>query len=156
MHGKISVHLDLPGAIFVVDTSGTSSANTTANPLSCPDSSVRWHWKKWGGDSLLQVPVNVAMKEPWARVVSEESKRNFISRITDAHDVADHRVVKVVGRVTSAADDVERVSVQVDRVLVYHNCQNPGDSPANLPTLTGPPATPAGMVISTLLLGSRP
>jgi hypothetical protein len=64
------------------------------------------------------VPVNVAVEEPRARVISEESDRDIIvRRVANAHDVADDRVIVVVGRVTSAPDDVERMSVQVDGVL---------------------------------------
>ena len=63
------------------------------------------------------MPVNVAVKEPRPWVVSEESDCDIISRVADAHDVTDDRINVVVSRVTSAADDVERVPVQVDRVL---------------------------------------
>jgi hypothetical protein len=107
-------------------------------------------------NSLYQVPINVTVKEPRSRVVSKEPNRDIISRFTNAHDVADHRVIKVVRRAISAADNMERVSVQVDRMLVHHNCQHPSDESASPPALTGPPRAPAGMVISTLLLASRP
>ena len=43
-----------------------------------------------------QMPINVAVEEPRARVVSEESDRDIITRVADAHDVADDRVIKVV------------------------------------------------------------
>jgi hypothetical protein len=64
------------------------------------------------------------MEEPWTRIVSEETNRHIISPSTDAHDITDHRIVEVVGRATSTADNVERVSVQVDGMLV-NNSQHP-------------------------------
>jgi hypothetical protein len=102
------------------------------------------------------VPVDVAMKEPRPRVVSEESDCDIISRLADAHDVSDDGVFIVVGRAVSAADDGERVPVQVDRVL-QKNSQGRNCSDSTVAcTLTGPPGAPAGMVISTLLLEPRP
>ena len=69
--------------------------------------------------SPFQVPIDVAMQEPRTRVVSEESERHIILRIraSYAHDVADDRVVIVVSRISSTADHVEVMPVQVDRVL---------------------------------------
>jgi len=43
-----------------------------------------------------QVPVNVAMEEPRARVVGVEPDRDIVAGIADAHDVADDGVHKVV------------------------------------------------------------
>ncbi len=65
------------------------------------------------------MPVNVAVEEPRARIVSEESDRDVIviGDVPDAHDIADDRVVEVISLATGAADDVEGVSVQVNRVL---------------------------------------
>ena len=60
-----------------------------------------------GKNSRIQVPIDVAMEEPWSRVVGEETDCDFISRVANAHDISDDRVDEVVGRVTSAADDVE-------------------------------------------------
>ena len=103
------------------------------------------------------MPVDVAMKEPRPRVVSEESDCDIISRLADAHDVSDDRVFIVVGRAISAADDGERVPVQVDRVLQKKYCQGRNCSSSTVAcTLTGPPSAPAGMVISTLLLEPSP
>ena len=65
------------------------------------------------------MPIDVAVQEPRSRVVSEESDRHIIPRISHAHDIADHRVVIVISRISSAANDVEVVPVQVDRVLAY-------------------------------------
>lgn len=61
-------------------------------------------------DIRIQVPVDVTVEEPRARVVGEEPNRYDISRTgTSAHDIANDRVVEVVGRVSSAPDDVEGV-----------------------------------------------
>lgn len=57
------------------------------------------------------------MEEPWAGIVREESDRDIVARFTHAYDVADDGVLIVVSRLSSAADDVEGVPVQVDRVL---------------------------------------
>ena len=43
-----------------------------------------------------QMPINVAVEKPRARVVGKESDRDIIARVADAHDVADDRVIKVV------------------------------------------------------------
>ena len=57
------------------------------------------------------MPVDVAVEEPRARVVSEESDRNIITRVADAHDVADDRVVIVVRRITSTSDYGESMAM---------------------------------------------
>ena len=44
----------------------------------------------------VQVPIDVAVEEPRARVVSEEPDRHIITRVADAHDVADDRIIKIV------------------------------------------------------------
>lgn len=67
------------------------------------------------------MPINVAVEEPRARVVSEESDRNVIARVPDAHNIADDGIVEVISFAVGAADDVEGVSVQVNRVLEYLN-----------------------------------
>ena len=115
-------------------------------------------------DLPFQVPIDVAVEEPWAGVVSVESNRDVIAyaRVADAHDVAHDRVVIVVKRGTCTPNHVECVPMQVDRVLccaraLYDAVRNPqlGMPVAEL-RLTGPPRAPAGMLISTLLCASRP
>jgi hypothetical protein len=103
------------------------------------------------------VPVDVAVEEPGAGVVRKEPNRDFVPSITHTHDIPDNRVVEVVGGATSAADHMEIVPVQMNRVLLR------GATAISLTTfypqlrkLTGPPAAPAGMVSSTLLFASRP
>ena len=43
------------------------------------------------------MPVNVAVEEPWARVVGEESYGHIVARISDTHDVADYGIYEIVG-----------------------------------------------------------
>ena len=58
----------------------------------------------------IQVPVDVTVEEPRARVVGEEPNRYDVSRSSaGAHDIANDRVVVVVGRVSSAPDHEEGV-----------------------------------------------
>ena len=58
------------------------------------------------------------MKEPRPRVVSLEPDRDIIVRATNVYDVAHDWVVEVVRRVSRAADDVEDMSMQVERMLI--------------------------------------
>ena len=58
------------------------------------------------------------MKEPRPRVVSLEPDRDIIVRAANAYDVSHDWVVEVVRRVSRAADDVEDMSMQVERVLI--------------------------------------
>jgi len=51
------------------------------------------------------------MEEPRSRVVGEEPDCDFITSVTNTHDVSDDRVVEVVGRVTSGADYVETMAM---------------------------------------------
>jgi hypothetical protein len=63
------------------------------------------------------VPINVAVEEPRARVIGKEANCDFIPSSTHTHDIPDNGVVKVVGRVPSAADHMEVVPVQMNRML---------------------------------------
>ena len=58
------------------------------------------------------------MNEPRTRVVGLEADCHIVRGIvTDGDNIANDRVVPVVSRVTSAADNPEVVAVQVHRVL---------------------------------------
>ena len=59
----------------------------------------------------------MTVEEPRARVVRLEPDRDIIARSSDAHNITDDGVIIVVGRVARAANDVERVAVQVDGML---------------------------------------
>jgi hypothetical protein len=63
------------------------------------------------------VPVDVAVEEPRAGIVGDETNRDIIPSETNTHDIPNNRVVKVVGRVTSATDYVEAVAMQMNRML---------------------------------------
>lgn len=65
----------------------------------------------------VQVPINMAMEEPRARVVREESDRDIITGVADAHDVAEDRVRVVVRGITRAAYNSKRMTMQVNGVL---------------------------------------
>ena len=103
------------------------------------------------------MPIDVAVKEPRPRVVGLEPDRDIIVRVAEADNVAHDGVVVVVRRASRAADDVEDVSVQVDRVLII---QRRSTTISILGTvvvycrLTGPPSVvppaPPGKDISTL------
>ena len=67
--------------------------------------------------SPFQVPVNVTVEEPRARVVGLEPDRDIIASSSDAHNITDDGVIIVVGLVARATDNVERVAVQVHGVL---------------------------------------
>jgi len=68
---------------------------------------VRDILSKDNGEASIQVPIDVAMEEPWSRVVGEETDCHFISRVANTHDISDDRVDEVVSRATSGADDME-------------------------------------------------
>ena len=103
------------------------------------------------------MPVNVTVEEPRARVVRLEPDRDIIASSSDAHNVTDDGVIIVVRRVARAADNVECVAVQVDGVLQTNRAAARSRllDLEKLHRLTGPPAAPAGMEISTLLSCSR-
>ena len=57
-----------------------------------------FHEKIWINHERGQMPIDVAVEEPRARVVrvvSEEADRDIITRIAHAHDVADNEVIKL-------------------------------------------------------------
>ena len=64
------------------------------------------------------MPIDVAVEEPRARVIGIKANRDFIPSSTYTHDIPDNRIIKVVGRVSSAADHMEVVSVQMNRMLL--------------------------------------
>lgn len=68
-------------------------------------------------NARLQMPVNVAMQEPWAGVVRRESERDIVSGASNAHDIAAHRISVVVRRASRNAYDVKRVSMEMERML---------------------------------------
>ena len=66
------------------------------------------------------MPVDVTVEEPRAgvTVVGKETNSDNIASVTNTHDIPYDRVVKVVGRITSATDHMEVVPVQMNRMLL--------------------------------------
>ena len=77
------------------------------------------------------MPIYVAVQEPRARIVSEETDRHIIPCISHAHDVADDGVVIVVSRTPSTANYMEVVPMQVNRMLYRWYSQDTHDHSAN-------------------------
>ena len=55
-------------------------------------------------DSRFQVPINMAVKEPRARVVSGKAESDVIASSTNGYNISSDRVVVVVGLRTGALD----------------------------------------------------
>ena len=53
------------------------------------------------------MPIDVAMEEPWSRIVGEEPDCDVIPSVANTHDISDDWIDEVIGRVTSATDHVE-------------------------------------------------
>ena len=103
------------------------------------------------------MPIDVAMKEPRSNIVREEPDGDFITTITNRHHITDDRVVKVVGKTIGAADYVEIVPVQMNRVLSMGVTRlNFMILELQFDQLTGPPMATPGIVSSTLLFAPRP
>ena len=71
------------------------------------------------------MPVNVAVEEPRARVVSKEPDRDIVAGVADAHDVADDRVIKVIRGISSTADYEEIMAMYVNWVLLKTDHAHP-------------------------------
>ena len=115
----------------------------------------RDHDKGRRNDGRVQVPIDVAVEEPWARIVGEEADRDVVTSVADTHHIATHGVIEIVGRIPGATDHGEGVPMQVNGVLAtWLERQHPNDY--YTPILTGPPIAPPGIDISTLWFGARP
>jgi len=69
------------------------------------------------GEAYFQMPVNVAVEEPGTRVVGDESKRRVVGRVRAGVDnIADYRIIEIIGRIPGTANNEEVVSVKMDRV----------------------------------------
>jgi len=58
--------------------------------------SVRDILSKHNSEASVQMPIDVAMEEPRARIVRLEADCDIISSITNTHNISDNRVVEVV------------------------------------------------------------
>jgi len=77
---------------------------------------IRYIFRKYHGETFFQVPINVAVEEPRARVVSHEPDRDTIVSAADAYDIADDRILEVVCRTSRTTNDVKGMPMQVERV----------------------------------------
>ena len=77
---------------------------------SSPLISINRETHTYNDHSRIQVPINVAMEEPRARVVRKEPDCDIVpSASTNTDNITNNRVDEVVARVASAADHVEIV-----------------------------------------------
>jgi hypothetical protein len=65
------------------------------------------------------MPINVAVEEPWTRVISHKTNRDFRARIRIAHiDHITHcRVVPIIGIIPCTANDPEGMAMKMDGML---------------------------------------
>ena len=63
------------------------------------------------------MPIDVAVEEPRTRIVGVEADRNVVTSVANTHNIANHGVNEVVGRIPSTTDHREGVPVQVNGVL---------------------------------------
>ena len=77
----------------------------------------RNHDKERRNDGRVQVPINVAVEEPWAGIVGKEADRDVVASVADTHNIANHGVNEIVGRIPGATDHGEGVPMQVNGVL---------------------------------------
>ena len=57
------------------------------------------------------MPIDVAVEEPWTRIVGEEAECDVVACEADTHNIPAHGVIVVVGRISSATDHGEGVSM---------------------------------------------
>ena len=105
-----------PGGASVDGMSGISSAKTTAKPLKQIQSFSAFVVDD-SENSRSKMPINMAVEEPWSRVISHKANRNLISRSADADYVTHYRVVPVIGTVPCAANDPKGMAMKMDRML---------------------------------------
>jgi hypothetical protein len=63
------------------------------------------------------MPIDVAMEEPWPRVISHKTNRDFISCIAYADHITHYRVIPIIGTVPCTANDPEGMAVKMDGML---------------------------------------
>lgn len=64
------------------------------------------------------MPIDVAMQEPWSWVVSGPSNGHIVTLCSDSHYVATGRVDVVVIGLPGTSNNAERVSVQMEWMLI--------------------------------------
>jgi hypothetical protein len=60
----------------------------------------------------------MAMEEPRPGVISHKTNCNFISLIANANYVTNYRVDPIIGTVPCTADDIERMAVKMNGMLI--------------------------------------
>jgi len=66
------------------------------------------------GETDFQMPINVAMEDPWAWVVCEEADSSVAT--VDSHDITLDGILEVPDVRVGRLDDIERVAVEMERV----------------------------------------
>lgn len=64
----------------------------------------------------VQVPVDVAMQEPWAVVVSDKANGDVVASVSNGDDVAADGVLVVVYRASGASNDREGMTMKMERM----------------------------------------
>ena len=63
------------------------------------------------------MPIDMAVKNPWSRIIGRETEGNVVRWATNAHDIPSNRVHIIVGIAARNTDDVEVMPVKMHRVL---------------------------------------
>ena len=63
------------------------------------------------------MPVDMAMHEPWTRVIGEETERHFVSPLSDSYDIPTNGILEVILLASSYTNDIEGMSMKVNGVL---------------------------------------
>jgi hypothetical protein len=95
----------------------------------------------------VEMPVDMAVEQPRPRVINRKTEGNFISCSTNADYVTYNSVIPVIGTVPCTADDMEIMTMKMDGMLTRRHTEDLNGIISQ--GLTGPPATPAGIVNST-------
>jgi hypothetical protein len=94
--------------------SSVASAKTIARPLCAYRQGRSRAVSK--SDSQLKMPIDVTVKNPWARVVSSPTNSDVITGVPQTDNIATRRVVVVIVGLARCANDIKVVPVQVERV----------------------------------------
>ena len=63
------------------------------------------------------MPIDVAVEEPWARVVRVESERHIVACLSNVDDITPDWVGVVVSRAACDTDDVKGVTMEMEWML---------------------------------------
>jgi hypothetical protein len=102
--------------LIVESQASVASAKTRAKPLLETEIRQTTWFELRTRDLQLEMPVDVTVEEPRSGVVSRPADGNIISGITNANHITTRRVIVVVIRLSSRANDVKDVAVQMERM----------------------------------------